>query len=104
MIRKTPSVKFTVSPDEYVVPFTVNSVTDNKLFSTSVSLFNKPFAASTFNDVSSLVTPVSAAAIGASFTGVTVIVNVLVAVSVPSLNVYVTTGTAPLKLAAGVNT
>ena len=44
---------------------------------------------------------VSAIATGASFTGVTVTVNVPVAVSIPSVTVYVITS-VPLKSADGV--
>ena len=71
--------------------------------SKSESLFNTPFTADTFNAVSSLVDLVSATATGASFIEFTVMFKVLTTVVVPSETVYVTSGTAPLKSSAGVN-
>ena len=55
--------------------------------SISESLLNTPFAALTFNEVSSATVLVSATTVGASFTGSTLISKVLVDKSVPSVAV-----------------
>ena len=81
-----PSVKTTSCPTcGFVAPGIDIAVTVNASFSISVSFDKIPFATEIVNGVSSLVVFTSATATGASFTGVTDNVNVLVAVFVPSV-------------------
>ena len=79
-----PSVNVTEVPGVYTTPLTVNWVTDNALFSVSVSLLINPLAAVTFKVVSSSTALISGVATGASLIGLTVISKVEVAVFVPS--------------------
>ena len=65
----------------------MNLVILNTSFSTSESLLKTPFAAATVNVTSSFVVLVSATKSGASFTELTVIFNLLLAVFVPSVMV-----------------
>ena len=107
MIEPTPAIS-TIVPAAYVTdvfvptPATENCVIvkDAVPVSTSVSLVNKLIEVIA---VFSNVVGVSFATTGRSFTGVTEIFTLAVAVAVPSETVYVMAGTTPLKLATGVN-